>query len=143
MDQTYHIPDFFFNPVFIGVCIVLGIIQIAAQWRIFQKAGRPGWEILIPIYNAIILLRIIGKPWWWLLLMCIPLVNIIYIVWMINMLSKSFGKDEGFTAGLIFLGVVFYPILGFGNAKYQGPYGDAKAFAEYQGKNKFDFEQPR
>ncbi len=56
------------------------------------------------------------------------------------MISKSFGKDEGFTAGLIILGIIFWPILGFGSAKYLGPYGDKAAFMAHQGKDKFDFE---
>ena len=56
------------------------------------------------------------------------------------MISKSFGKDEGFTAGLVFLGFIFFPILGFGPAKYLGPFGNPEAFASYQGKGKFDFE---
>jgi len=56
------------------------------------------------------------------------------------MISKSFGKDEGFTVGLVLLGIIFWPILGFGPAIYQGPYGDKAAYDAYQGKDKFDFE---
>jgi hypothetical protein len=52
------------------------MLGIASQWGIFSKAGKPGCACLIPIYNTIVLLEIVGKPWWWLLLMCIPLVNI-------------------------------------------------------------------
>jgi hypothetical protein len=111
----------FFNSDFFTFIAVVAIICIAAIWRIFEKAGKPGWASLIPIYNIIILLEIVGKPWWWLLLMLIPVVNIIFAVWMTNLLSKSFGKSEGFTVGLIFLGFIFYPILGFGNAEYEGP----------------------
>jgi hypothetical protein len=71
----------------------------------------------------------------------IPFVGIIFGIWLINMVSKSFGKDEGYTLGLIFLPFVFWPILGFGDAKYQGPYGDPAQFAAYQEKNKFEFER--
>ena len=99
------------------------ILMITANWKIYEKAGKPGWASIIPIYNIIILLEIIGKPIWWLFLMLIPGVNIIFGVWATNLLSKSFGKDEGFTVGLILLSIVFYPILGFGDAKYQGPAG--------------------
>jgi len=67
-----------------------------------------------------VLLRIIGKPWWWLLMMIIPFVNIIYAIWAVNLLSKSFGKSEGYTVGMIFLPFIFYPMLGFGSAEYQG-----------------------
>ena len=103
---------------------VVFIILLAAGWRIFEKADKPGWAVIIPFYNVIVLLEIVGKPWWWLLLMIfVPLGNLIWGIWTMNLLSKSFGKNEGFTIGLIFLSFIFYPILGFGNAEYQGPAG--------------------
>ena len=103
---------------------VVFIVVLAAVWRIFEKAGKPGWAAIIPFYNVIILLEIVGKPWWWLLLMIfVPLGNIIWGIWTTNLLSKSFGKDEGYTVGLIFLPFIFLPILGFGNAEYKGPAG--------------------
>ena len=107
----------------VGVIIYLGIIvlMIASLWKIFTKAGKPGWASIIPIYNIIILLEIVGKPVWWLILFLIPIVNAIFAIWTINLLSKSFGKDEGFTIGLLLLPFVFYPILGFGSVEYQGP----------------------
>ena len=105
-----------------GFVVFLGLIF--ALWRIFEKAGKPGWAAIVPIYNVIILLEIVGKPWWWIILMIfVPLGSIIWGIWMINLLSKSFGKNEGFTVGLIFLSIIFYPILGFGNATYKGPAG--------------------
>ncbi|MFC2124579.1 DUF5684 domain-containing protein [Bacteroidota bacterium] len=97
------------------------ILMIAALWKIFVKAGKPGWAAIIPIYNVIVLLEIVGKPLWWFLLFLIPLVNIVIAIIVIHGLSKSFGKGAGFTVGLIFLGIIFYPILGFGDAKYKGP----------------------
>jgi hypothetical protein len=121
--------------------LAFAVFLIAAQWRIFKKADQPGWASIIPIYNTLVQLRIIGKPWWWLLLMLIPFVNIVFAIWMINLLSKSFGKDVGFTLGLIFLSFIFYPVLGFGGARYLGPYGDPQKFQEYQQAHKFDFEQ--
>lgn len=121
--------------------LIIVILIIAALWKIFQKAGYQGWEAIVPLYNMYILLKIVGKPWWWLLLMCIPYVGIVWSVWTYNMLSKSFGKSEGFTAGLIFLPFIFFPMLAFGEAKYLGPYGDPAAFAAYGDKGKFDFEQ--
>lgn len=125
---------------FFGLSIA--IFLIAAQWKIYEKAEQPGWACIIPIYNTYVLLKIVGKPWWWLLLMLIPLVNVIFAIWMVNMLSKSFGKDEGFTVGLILLGFIFYPILGFGRSRYLGPYGDPQKFEEYQRNHSgFDFEQ--
>lgn len=110
-----------------GLIIYFAIIifVLASYWKIFVKAGKPGWAILIPIYNVIVLLEIIGKPLWWIILMFIPFVNVIFGIWATNLLSKSFGKEEGFTIGLVLLPFIFYPILGFGDATYKGPAGDA------------------
>lgn len=115
---------------FAAFAIVFGIIYFAmivlivvAQWIIYEKANQSGWAILIPIYNSIIMLRIIGKPWWWIFLFLIPLVNIVFVVWKTNLLSKSFGRDEGYTVGLIFLPYVFYPLIAFSKDKYIGPAG--------------------
>src|SRR5687768_17446444 len=108
--------------------IAFGVFMIICQWRIFTKAGQPGWASIIPIYNIYILTKITGKPGYWTLLCLIPLVNFVFAIWLVNMLSKSFGKDEGFTIGLLLLGIIFYPILAFGPAKYLGPYGNPEAF---------------
>jgi hypothetical protein len=107
----------------IGLYLVIIILMIISLWKIFTKAGKPGWACIIPIYNIIVLLEIIGKPWWWLLLFLIPIVNIVFAIWMVNLLAKSFGKEVGFTLGLIFLSFIFYPILGLGESKYVGPAG--------------------
>ena len=125
--------------LYLGMFIVL----IAAMWKVFEKAGRPGWEAIVPIYNIYILLKIVGKPGWWLILFLIPIVNFVFVIWTYNMLSKSFGKDEGFTIGLVLLSFIFLPILGFGDAKYLGPFGDPQAFAAYQQGRNFNFEQNR
>jgi hypothetical protein len=103
--------------------VLVLVLCIVAMWKIFVKAGKPGWACIIPIYNIIVLLEIVGKPWWWLILLIIPGVNIVFAIWMLNLLSKSFGKEVGFTIGLIFLSFIFLPILGFGESKYQGPAG--------------------
>lgn len=95
------------------------ILELVAFWKIFEKAGKPGWASLIPIYNAIVLLDIVNRPWWWLLLMLIPLVGVVLAIMMVHDLSKSFGKGVGFTIGLLLLGIVFYPVLGFGDATYR------------------------
>ena len=127
-------------PVFlIVIWLAVIVFIIAAWWKIFVKAGRPGWEGIIPFYNLYILLKIVGKPGWWLIMFFVPLANIIFLIWTYNMLSKSFGKDEGFTVGLILLGIVFIPILGFGSAQYLGPYGDKAAFGA---NNLKDFGKP-
>src|SRR5687768_16518884 len=86
--------------------LALAIIELVALWKIFEKAGQAGWKAIIPIYNAYVLLKIVGKPGWWLILFLIPVVNLIFIIWTYNMLSKSFGKDEAFTVGIVLLGIV-------------------------------------
>ncbi len=106
--------------------LVIIFLIIVPMWIIYTKAGQPGWAILIPIYNILVLLKIVGKPWWWLLLFLIPIVNYVFLIWTINLLSKSFGKNVGFTLGLLFLGPIFYPILGYGKAQYVGPAGAKK-----------------
>src|ERR1700739_4277017 len=106
-------------PILIIIAIVVFIY--AAMWRIFTKAGKPGWAAIIPIYNAIVLLEIVGKPTWWFLLFLVPCVNYVFIIWTVNLLSKSFGKSEGVTVGLILLGIIFFPILAWGDAVYLGP----------------------
>jgi len=73
------------------------------------------------------MLEIIGKPWWWLLLMLIPVVNLVFSIWAVNLLSKSYGHGVGFTLGLIFLSFIFIPILGLGESKYIGPAGQPAA----------------
>ena len=125
---------FFTGPILIFI-LSLAIVIIASFWKIFTKAGEEGWKAIIPIYNMYVLLKIVGKPGWWLILMLIPFVNYVFIIWTYNMLSKSFGKEEGFTVGLVLLGIVFFPILGFGSAVYQGPYGDKAAFDAYQNRD--------
>lgn len=72
--------------------IYMSVIQIVALWYIFTKAGKPGWACLIPVYDYLVGLKIIGKPWWWLLLLLIPFVNLIFVIWGLNLLAKSFGK---------------------------------------------------
>ncbi|MEO6980114.1 MAG: DUF5684 domain-containing protein [Mucilaginibacter sp.] len=101
--------------------IIIWVITIVGQWKVFEKAGKPGWACIIPIYNIIVMLEIVGKPLWWVILFFIPCVNIIFAIWTINLVSKSFGQSEGFTIGLLLLGFIFWPILGFGNYQYLGP----------------------
>jgi hypothetical protein len=101
--------------------LVFAIVMIASMWKMFVKAGQPGWAAIIPIYNLYILLKIVGRPGWWILLFLIPFVNFIMAIILAIDTAKSFGKGGGFAAGLILLPFIFYPILGFGSAQYQGP----------------------
>ena len=97
----------------------LMIVVIAGLWKTFEKAGKPGWGAIILIYNLVLLLEIAGKPIWWLLLFFIPLVNCVMAILVSLEIAKNFGKDVLFGLGLAFLGFIFYPILGFGDAKYR------------------------
>lgn len=100
------------------VTLVLMIVILAGAWKTFEKAGQPGWGILIPFYNVILMLNIAQKPLWWILLLFVPLVNIIIAIIIAIDIAKNFGKGTGFGLGLAFLGFIFYPILGFGDAQY-------------------------
>jgi len=102
----------------IGMSIL--VLEIVALWFVFEKAGEPGWAAIIPIYNALMVIKIAGKPWWFFLLMLIPIVDIVIYIIVLNGLSRNFGKDEAFTVGLFFLRFIFLPILGFGKAQYSG-----------------------
>ena len=103
------------------IYLAIIVLVVAGWWRMFTKAGEDGWKAIIPIYDFLVLLKIIGREWWWLLLSLIPIVNI--VVWVVVSLdlAKSFGRGVGFAIGLIFLPFIFAPILGFGSATYQGP----------------------
>jgi len=101
--------------------IALIAFGIFVQWKIFTKAGKPGWACIVPLYNIIVLLEIVGKPWWYLLLLFIPVVNIVILIMVMIALAQVFGKSGGFAVGLIFLSLIFMAILAFGDAKYLGP----------------------
>ena len=102
---------------------LVGLIALVAMWKVFTKAGKPGWAVLIPIYNFIVLLEIVGRPVWWLVLLLIPLVNVVVVIMLAFDLARSFGKGSGFGLGLVFLNFIFMLILGFGSAVYIGPAG--------------------
>jgi len=101
--------------------LVIALAILASIWRVFTKAGQPGWACIIPIYNLVILLKIAGRPIWWIILLLIPFVNFIILILVAIDLAKNFGKGVGFGLGLAFLPIIFYPILGFGDAQYVGP----------------------
>jgi len=103
------------------IICAIGIFEIASMWKVFTKAGKPGWASIIPIYNAFVILDIAGRPLWWFLLYLIPGVNIIIACIVMHDISKSFGHDIGFTLGLILLGGIFIPILAWGDSHYLGP----------------------
>jgi hypothetical protein len=119
------------NPVvalFMGlVYLALLVLVIAGMWKMFEKAGQPGWGAIVPIYNLYLLLKIAGRPGWWLILMFIPCVGFIIMIVVCLDVAKNFGKDSIYGLGLAFLGFIFFPLLGFGNAVYR-PATDQRGF---------------
>lgn len=105
-------------PLIIALAIA-GLI-VASLWKVFSKAGKPGWACLVPIYNIIVLLDIAGKPAWWIILFFIPLANAIAGILVGLAVAQRFGKGGGFGIGLALLPFIFYPILAFSDAEYQG-----------------------
>lgn len=96
-------------------------IALDGLWKTYVKAGEPGWAAIVPVYNAYVMLKIAGRPAWWLLLLLVPVVNLAVAVLVGLDVAKSFGKGAGFGLGLAFLGFVFFPLLGYGDAEYRGP----------------------
>ena len=109
------------GPLFWIVVCAVAILEIAAMWKVFEKAGQPGWAAIVPIYNLVVILQIAGKPIWWILLYFIPIVSIIIAFMVMFSFARNFGKGGGFALGLIFLSPIFIPILAWGDAQYQGP----------------------
>jgi hypothetical protein len=114
--------------VLVLVFLVVAAAVIAGMWKMFVKAGKPGWAAIIPIYNYIVNLQIVGRPAWWalfLLLGFIPIVggiaSLVVAIIVTHDTSKSFGRGVGTTLLLIFLPFIGYPMLGFGSAEYKGP----------------------
>ena len=101
--------------------LVFYALIIVANWKIFTKAGKPGWASIIPFYNLYVLFEIAGMNGWLFLLLCLPIVNIVMMILLYINLAKAFGKGTGFIIGLIFLPNIFTLILAFGSSQYQGP----------------------
>ena len=109
------------SPAAMVIGLLVALLLIVAMWKVFTKAGQPGWASIIPIYNLYVWCKIVGRPAWWILLMLIPFVNFVICIILCIDMAKSFGKGAGFGIGLALLGIIFWPILGFGSAQYQGP----------------------
>lgn len=109
--------------VFMLVFFAIVGAALAGMWKVFSKAGQPGWAIFVPIYNLVCLAKIAGRPAWWAALCFIPWLGLIPVAMLTWGVAKNFGKGAGFAVGLILAGPIFYPILGFGGAQYN-PNGD-------------------
>lgn len=107
------------NGVWLMFILAWVILLLVAGWKMYAKAGQQGWVALIPIINILGLLKIVHRPWWWILLMLIPVVN--FVIWIILMvdLAKAFGHGVGMALLLIFLSGIGYLVLGFGSSQYQ------------------------
>ena len=128
----------------VGGLIYLAVIVliIVSLWKIFEKAGKPGWAAIVPIYSMVVLCEIVGKPTWWVVLLLVPCANIVVLIWLMNLLSKSFGKSEGFTVGMFLLPIVFYPMLAFGDAVYLGPSAKEAAGKDLNANALNDYKSP-
>ena len=102
----------------LGLEVALILVMVASWWKILSKAQEAGWAILVPFYNLWIMLKVARLPGWYMILMFIPLVNLYASIRMTHRLSRSFGNSTGFTLGLIFLPLIFFPILAFGSSEY-------------------------
>jgi hypothetical protein len=114
-----------FFAAFALVFIAIAVVTLIGMWKVFTKAGHPGWAVLIPIYNLILLLRIAGLAWYWVftpLIVLIPFLGaiayLVWVVWVHHRISTRFGQGVGFTIGLTLLSPIFWLILGFGSSKY-------------------------
>jgi hypothetical protein len=111
-----------FGVVTMLIMLAVAVVFIIALWKVFTKAGQPGWAAIIPIYNTYVLIKIAGRPGWWLLMLLIPFVNIVFLLLLSLDIAKAFGQSPVFGVILLFfLGGIGYLILGFGSATYQGP----------------------
>ncbi len=100
------------------IYLAVVVLSIAGMWTSFAKAKLPGWGAIIPFYNGYLFCKLGKRPGWWLILLCIPLVNIVILAIVSFDVAKNFGKGTGFGFGLWLLPIIFWPILGFGSAAY-------------------------
>ena len=108
------------SPAYTIFMIIVMIVIVVANWKIFTKAGKPGWAILIPIYNVIVMLEIVKKPIWWTIMLFIPVVNVVFAIMIIYAFVLKFGKPGWHVVLALFVGIIYYPYIAFSDAKYQG-----------------------
>ena len=114
--------DYYAHPTpgmsFLSLAII--VLGIVAMWKVFEKAGEPGWAAIIPFYNLYVLFKITWGNGWKFLLLLIPIAIFVFAIITMVKLAKAFGKSGGFAVGLIFLSVIFYCILAFDHSEYVG-----------------------
>jgi hypothetical protein len=110
-----------FMAVYMLVILVVAVLVIVGMWKAFAKAGKPGWAAIIPIYNIIVMLEIVGRPIWWVILYFIPLVQIVIAIMVSLDVAKAYGKSVVFAIfGMILFSPIGWMMLGFGKAQYVG-----------------------
>jgi hypothetical protein len=114
-------------PVVIVLYLAIIALMIISMWKLFTKAGKPGWASIVPFYNTWVMLEIAGKPPIWFLLLFVPVVNLVVAVILYIEIAKRFGKSGWFAVVLLLLPFIGFPILGFGKARYTPAPGDAGA----------------
>lgn len=118
VDSVGAIGGFLFALFYLAIMLA----TFAGSWKAYEKADQPGWAVIVPIYNFIVMCKIAGRPAWWILLLFVPLVNIYIGIRLLIDFAKSYDKGAGFGLGLLFLPMIFYPMLGFQNeTEYVGP----------------------
>ncbi len=100
------------------IYVAIALLMIISLWKVFSKAGQPGWASIIPIYQTVVMLQVAGKPIWWIILLFVPIANIVIAIMMLAGIAKNFGKGGGFVVGMLFLPIIFWPMLGLGSAAY-------------------------
>ena len=100
------------------IYLALAVLMVVSYWKIYAKAGKPGWAAIIPIYNIIVLLEIVKRPIWWIVLLFIPIVNFVICIMLIIDLVKAFGKPGSHAIVAIFFGIIYFPYLAFSDATY-------------------------
>lgn len=121
--QVASLEEVYYNLALINLLGLLYIVVIVvSMWKLYNKAGQPGWTSLIPIYNYVVLLRIINRPIWWIFMLLVPIVNVIFYAIMVIDLAKVFGKGTGFGVLLLIFPYITFPILAFSSsAEYSEP----------------------
>ena len=107
--------------VYYIIGLAITVLMLVAMWKMFVKAGKPGWGAIVPFYNTYCLFDMSFGNGWLFLLLLVPCVNVVMEIIMMVKLAQAFGKSGGFAVGLIFLPYIFVPMLGFGDAQYYGP----------------------
>ena len=105
---------------FLLFVLAVSLLIVVSIWVVFERAGDSGWKSLVPIYNAYTLMVVSGKPGWWLALLLVPFVGTIFYLLAMLSLAEKFGRGALFGVGLCFLPMIFFPLLAFGGAQYEG-----------------------